>query len=324
VIRLASILVSLAIADIWPRSLRRIGRGSSASHWGEWIQGEFLTASGRRMRALVSAPCPCGVSTATFEVRGDLTDVSVEPAYKSKAAAAARLTLEAYGAGVGGHLTIESTIAEGRGCGSSTADATATVRAVSDALGVEMPSSEIGRIVVLAEKAADGVMFGSSTVLFAQRDGVVLEDFGLCLPPVVVVGALVGDNVDTLALELAPYSEADIARFETLRVRLRAAARDQDVGALADVATTSARINQRHLPLPGYEALEEAADLSGAAGVVISHSGAVGGLIFDPRDDCVDARVRAARFQLDRLGLTVLTTFCTDDRPLPSTITEAA
>jgi uncharacterized protein involved in propanediol utilization len=275
------------------------------------------------MRALVSVRFPCGVSIATFMLGDEHDDVAVLPSHKTKAAMAARLTLETLGAKAGGHLTIQSSIVDSQGFGASTADTTAATRAVANALGVRLPASEIGRIVVMAEKAADGIMF-ESTVLFAQRDGIVLEDFGRCLPPVVIVGALVGSNVDTLALEPAPYSRADISRFEMLRVRLRAAARNQDVQALADVATASARINQRHLPMPGFEALEESSDRCGAAGLVISHSGAVGGLIFDPSDPGVDALVGAAQLRLNQIGLTVLTTFSTTQTSLQTTITEAA
>ena len=58
----------------------------------------------------------------------------VEPDDRSRAKAAARLTLDALGrTGWGGAIRIESNVPVQWGCGSSTTDVLATIRAVSDA-----------------------------------------------------------------------------------------------------------------------------------------------------------------------------------------------
>lgn len=286
------------------------GYGSSYGHFGELIQGEFPDRAGHTTRGLVSTPYPWGASTSYFEPTA-ASHVTPYPSIKRKAARATALYLAEAGLPAGGRLAIFSTLHEGLGCGSSTADSVASVRAAATAHGRHVDDVTVARIVVEAEEAADGLMFEDRAVLFAHREGRTLEDFGLSLPPMVIVGALIGDPVDTLAMAPAPYCELDIRRFDELLARLRRAVAEQDVVGVAEVATASARINQRHLAMPGYEALESTADACGAPGVVISHSGAVGGVVLDPADNRLQWRIAAVEADLVGAGLRLLTTFIT-------------
>ncbi|WP_234401897.1 GHMP family kinase ATP-binding protein [Thermobifida halotolerans] len=178
--------------------------------------------------------------------------------------------------------------------GSSTSDVIAAVRAVAAAFAVELSPEEVARIAVRAETAADPTMLDARPVLFAQREGRVLEDLGPALPPGVVVGCLTGGGrpVDTLTLPPDPYGAADLAAYEHLRALLRRAVADADPLLLGRVSTESARRNQRIAPKPELDLLERAARHSGGTGVQVAHSGNVAGVLFDAAAPDLTERVR--------------------------------
>jgi uncharacterized protein involved in propanediol utilization len=136
---------------------------------------------------------------------------------------------------------------------------------------------------VLAECASDSIMIDDRVVLFGHRDGSVLETFGNRLPPMLVVGCdtAPGVKVDTLRLRPADYDESEIAAFGVLRAGLRRAVALGDAGLLGQVATASARINQRYLPKPDLEDLLASCLRLGGCGIQVAHSGTVAGLMFD-------------------------------------------
>lgn len=127
-----------------------------------------------------------------------------------------------------------------------------------------------------AEGPGDPLMHGPRPLLFAQREGRVLEALGDALQPAVVVGCTLGGGgpVDTLALPVL-VRDADLAAYEHLRRMLRRAVTDADTALLGRVSTASARLRQRVLPRPDLPALTGIADSVGAVGVQIAHSGNV-------------------------------------------------
>jgi uncharacterized protein involved in propanediol utilization len=298
-----------------PRPIHRrphIGRERVvvAGHHGEILQGIFEDADGSVHRGLVTLRCPLFVSRASFVVDATvLRDadgrhrVSVRPATKRKALRAARLALEHLGCDVGGALTIETNAFEGWGLGSSTSDVTAAIVAVGRTFGADIAAAEVARIAVEAEGAADSLMFDGDALLFAHREGRVLERFDKALPPLAVLGLNPAPHVpgvDTLQLAPAPYPPDDVLVFEDLRTRLRKAIEAQDAGWLGEVATESAVINQRYLPVPYFDALLGIARSSGAVGIQVAHSGRVVGILFDARGaECSDAMARAERALTD-------------------------
>ena len=211
--------------------------------------------------------------------------LEVVPAWKLKAARAARLALEVVGApAVGGRLEIECSVATGVGLGSSTCDVVAAIRAVCAAYGVAVEPDVVARIAVAAEGAVDPIMFDREVVLFAQRQGRVLERFGSWSPPYVVVSVDtdVGTaGIDTLSLPPPRYTDAELDAFEGLVARSRAAFERRDAAAIAVVATESATMNQRFVSLRGFREIVALADEFGALGVQIAHSGTVAGILFD-------------------------------------------
>ena len=257
------------------------------------------------MRGLVTLPCLSLSSTATFRAT-DTAGVVVDPPHKLKARRAAELALEQrFREIAGGELTVSSNIPERLGMGSSTADVVAAIHAVSVACGGTPARETIATLAVRAETASDSTMF-DSVVLFAQRDGVVLESFTAAFPQLLVVGCNTAPGtggVDTLTLTPAWYDDPDLARFEMLLEQLRGALLGGDMAALGAVATESARINQRHLAKPHFDQLLDIATNHGAAGVQVSHSGPIAGLLFDPGIADADARAASAEHAIRKLGL---------------------
>lgn len=287
-----------------------MGVGDAPAHHGELLQGVFQDEAGRLRRALVTLPLPGRGSRAVFHPSQHHWGVVGTPEL-IKVRRAAILTLGEFAThpapAKGGQIEITCDIPRGVGMGSSTSDVTATIRAVADYHGVALSREAVGRLAVRAECASDSIMIDDRVVLFAHREGVVLESLGLRLPPMIVVGCNTqpGASVDTLRFQPARYQDQEIAAFRMLRAALRRAVAVGDVALLGRVATTSARINQRFLPKPHLSSLLDLCRRLGGCGVQVAHSGTVAGLIFDARrpgagravPDCIDG--------IERLGLAV-------------------
>lgn len=301
-----------------PGEACRAGHGEVYAHHGEVVQGLFYSAEGQLEHGLVTLPCRLFRTGARFRPlrSGPLT---VEPGDRSRARTAARLTLDALGrTGWGGALRVEGNIPVRWGCGSSTADVLATVRAVAAAFGAELRPEWIARICVAAETASDSLMFAPErAVLFAQRRGSVLLDLGGPLPPVRVLGFNTegGRGVETLSLPPIPYSTWEAEAFQPMLGLLRRAVERQDAALLGRVATASTVITQRHRPKRQMPQLLGLADEAGALGVQVAHSGTVAGFLFEPGGAA--ERIERARVGLRRLGVRECWEFSIHPDPQP-------
>ncbi|MER5966644.1 GHMP kinase [Streptomyces sp. NPDC002057] len=297
-----------------------VGTAHAPCHHGELLQGVFLDADGRRCAGLVTLPMAGPGSRADFVRRPGTPPhaLTVVPADRTKAARAAVLTIEecARRTGLpagGGELRLTGDVPVGLGMGSSSSDVIATVGAVADAYGLRLAPATVARLAVRAELASDPLMLDGPPVLFAQRQGRVIEVLGAALPPLVVVGCALGGGapVDTLALPVREASDADVEEFERLRALLRRAMTTGDVALLGEVATASARRGQQVLGHPEFDALTAVARRAGAAGVQIAHSGTVAGVLFDPATPDLRHRVRGCRHALNAHGIPTTRTFTT-------------
>jgi uncharacterized protein involved in propanediol utilization len=289
-----------------------VGTGYAPAHHGELLQGMFADETGRLHRALVTLPCPGRGSRAVFYPSQAHWGIVGTPEL-IKVRRAAIIALREFSThpapAKGGQIEIISDIPRGIGMGSSTSDVTATIRAVADYHGASLSREEVARLAVLAECASDSIMIDDRVVLFAHREGTVLETLGHRLPPMIVVGCDTepGARVDTLRLQPADYDDREIGAFQVLRAGLRRAVATEDVALLGRVATASARISQRFLPKPHLEALLELCLRCGGSGIQVAHSGTVAGLIFDPRRPGVNAGVQHCLSGIEELGLAVTT-----------------
>jgi uncharacterized protein involved in propanediol utilization len=287
-----------------------VGVGHAVAHHGEILQGMFADAAGRLRRGLVTLPYPGMGSRAVFHPSYGHWGVVGTPEL-IKVRRAALLALREFSAhpaqAKGGTIEIVSNIPRGIGLGSSTADVTATIRAVADYHGIWLSREEVARIAVLAECASDSIMIDDRVVLFAHRDGAVLETFGHCLPPMLIVGCDTDPltRVETLGFTPAEYHDGEVGAFGVLRAALRRAIATEDVALLGRVATASARINQRFLPKPCLEPLLAECLRHHGCGVQVAHSGTVAGLIFDARRPGVAEDVQRCVAAVEAMGLPV-------------------
>ncbi|GAA4868241.1 GHMP kinase [Saccharopolyspora cebuensis] len=294
------------------------GIGWAPCHHGELLQGFFRDATGATRRGLVTLPMT-GPGTRAHFTRTEGGPLLAVPGERAKARRAAELALWECARRRrcppgGGRLQLGAGVPVGLGMGSSTSDVIAAVRAVFAAFGLVADPGTTARIAVRAERACDPLMLGGGPLLFAQRDGEVLEELGAALPPLAVVGCLTGGGrpVDTLAL--AADRAADVAGYERLRGALRTAVADGDAALLGRVSTASARLNQRVLAKAELPALERLAEHVGAVGVQVAHSGNVAGLLFDATTPDFDRRVRAGVRGLRREGITATRVFRAQQR----------
>ncbi|MFD6891186.1 GHMP kinase [Streptomyces sp. NPDC059957] len=304
----------------------RAGTGQAPCHHGEILQGVFLDDAGRRCAGLVTLPMAGPGSSAAFirrpgaapGARNVTGSVSVTPADRTKAARAAALTVAECARRTGqppcgGELRLTGEIPVGLGMGSSSSDVIAAVRAVADSYGLRLDPPTVAALAVRAELASDPLMLGGRPVLFAQREGRVLEVLGPALPPLVVVGCALGGGapVDTLSLPVADVEDGDVRAYERLRALLRRAVATGSAELLGAVATASARRGQRVLGHPEFDVLTALARRAGAVGVQIAHSGAVAGVLFDPAAPGLRHRVRGCLRALDAHGIPATRTFTT-------------
>ena len=302
-----ALVQELSPADTRPHHLASLGTGVgyAPAHHGELLQGMFYDATGQLRRALVTLPQPDRGTRATFYPSYSHSGI-LGPPELTKVRRAAMLTLRRFAThpapAKGGRIEISSDVPRGIGMGSSTSDVTATIRAVADFHGVELPKDEVARLAVLAECASDSIMIDDRVVLFGHRDGAVLETFGRQLPPMYVISCDTepGARVDTLRLQPAHYDDAELASFGVLRAALRRAVALADTALLGRVATASARINQRHLPKPHLEVLLGLCLRHGGCGIQVAHSGTVAGLIFDALHPEAEARLHRCAAELER------------------------
>jgi uncharacterized protein involved in propanediol utilization len=259
------------------------GYGESYGHHGEILQGAVTSPQGAPRQVLVTLPClRYRVAARFFPSPG--SPLEIRPGARPKTARAVHLTLSSLGwPDMGGVLVLNGNIPFRQGLGSSTADVTAAIRAVADAFGQTLAPDRIARLAVEAEIASDALMFEEAALVFAQREGIVVERFGQPLPPMEILGIrdpANGPGVNTLAGAPRRYDRRDMARFEALLERLRDGIARGDAETVGSVATLSAHLNQRFVKKPHLGDLESIGRQHGAIGIQIAHSGTVMGLLF--------------------------------------------
>jgi uncharacterized protein involved in propanediol utilization len=242
----------------------------------------------------MTLPCERFYSDISFfpDSSGELR---VTPKHKEKTRRTVELVLDYLGYhGIGGLIQVSSNIDECKGYGSSTADCVAAALAAADAIRLRLREEEIARLIVRAEQASDNVMF-SNAVLFAHREGVVLNDYAKPVPEIEMLGidTKPDDVIDTVGYAPASYTWEEIRYFEMLVAALEHAIRTQDRQLLGSVATASADINERFLPKPGYKEIRALAKQMGALGVAVAHSGTVMSIMLDPTDEALERKTEA-------------------------------
>jgi uncharacterized protein involved in propanediol utilization len=268
------------------------GHGSCPLVLGEAVQGRLYHGP----HFLITAPIQRS-SWASFEPDPH-AGLVVEPADRTKSLAAVSRYLAGEGLPMGGRLRISTPLQPAQGFGTSTADIAASLRAAAAAWGRTVSPEAISRFAADLEPT-DGSMYDGS-VAYAHRIGALLERLG-SPPPFEALVVCVGEGVDTVAFDNFrkdfQYPLRDQDRLFAAWAMVRQANRRQRVGLLGRACTISARVNQQLLPKPLFAQLARYAELGGAEGVVVAHTGTIQALMLDPaRPDHGLRKARAYAF----------------------------
>ena len=180
-------------------------------------------------------------------------------------------------------VTVANPIPVGKGMGSSSADITAAVCATGKAAGIEFSPESVASIA-LAVEPTDGVMF-PGIAMFDHRHGKIVELLG-SPPPMEVIVIDRGGQVDTLEFNRVERAEhwrsVTDATTEALEL-VREGIRRSDPELVGRGTTISARVGRPDEAAPWVERAVEFADVIGAVGVNVAHSGTVVGVLLDAR-----------------------------------------
>jgi len=258
----------------------RLGAGRGHLVLGECVQGRLPDG----LDFLITSPIG-RCSLAHFKIDHD-QDLTVKPANYGKSLRAVRQWLEEHDLPCVGTLEIETPLPSCHGFGTSSADITASLRAVADAWGRNVTPQEISAIAIGIEPT-DGSMYPES-VAYAHRSGQLLEMLGP-LPSFTALVACNGEGVDTVAFDTwrsshgLRYTEQEIQEFGMAWQMIREANKIRSASLLGKACMISARINQRILPKPFYPQMHEIV-LSGIGeGLITAHSGSAIALLLDPK-----------------------------------------
>jgi uncharacterized protein involved in propanediol utilization len=282
-------VISSGSFPLRPPGPARTGVSTACGTFGELLQGA-LPESGEDF--LVTLPI-ARWSRATFRGRPGTSRLTVCPPHKRKALLLTEMILAdmlSAGHRMGGVLTIESTLPEGKGLASSSADLVATARAVGNAMGVTLQAHRIESYLARIEPT-DGVLY-PGIVAYHHRRAKLHSILGF-LPPLVVVGFDEGGVVDTVEFNRVPkpYTEADRQEYATLLARLAAAVASGDLREVGAVATISARRNQVLRPKRLLDVTIDISQSAGGLGVATGHSGTCVGVLLDAAHPAFPHRV---------------------------------
>ena len=255
----------------------RTGVGRCFGTFGELLQGA-LPGQGRRF--LVTLPI-ARYSTAMFAASPGSREVCVYPSRKEKSRRLAERLMHVFGLKSGGVLTVQSELPSGKGFASSSADMVATALAIQSAFGASISRASLARMMS-GIGPSDGVMY-RGIVSFYHREGVLRKFLGH-LPPLTIVGLDEGDQVDTVEFNgrSKPFSRTRRAEYEDLLLGIERAIARGDLGALGEISTRSAILNQHILPKTHLDLLLDMRERYEALGVVVAHSGTRLGLLLGP------------------------------------------
>jgi uncharacterized protein involved in propanediol utilization len=252
------------------------GVSSAFGTFGEILQGVLPEEDGDFLVTLPVARW----AAARFELHRQSRDLVVWPPHKRKALRLASMILEELDLPVGATLQIESTLPEGKGLASSSADLVATARAIGNALQVSMPNQRIESYLAKIEPT-DGVLY-PCVVAYHHRSVRLRACLG-SLPSMAVVSIDEGGEIDTIAFNniAKPFTDGDKQTYAQLLDRITTAVARRDLAEVGRVATTSAWMNQALRHKWSLGALTDICKSVDGLGVVVGHSGTTIGILLD-------------------------------------------
>lgn len=251
------------------------GIGIANGTFGELLQGVLHEND---LDFLVTFPITLA-SVAEFWPDVTRREIVVHPARKQKSRIVAERIITYLGHDFGGTLELTSTLPEGKGLASSSADLVATARALGDAFGRPFTHTEIASFIRGIEPS-DGVMY-PDIVAFYHREVRLRERLGY-LPSLSIVAHDTGGMVDTLQFHRKKkfFTTAEKHEYDALLDTLKGAVKDRDIRTVGEVATRSAEMNLKFLPREDFHLLRRICDEVDGLGLVAAHSGTTLGILF--------------------------------------------
>ena len=159
-------------------------------------------------------------------------------------------------------IKLESKLPRGKGMASSSADIAAVIKAAALALNVNVTAKEIGELAAAVEPT-DGVFYDGIN-LMNPLTGRVIKQFPP-LPEYKIAVFDFGGTIDTIEFERrSSFQLTELPKTLNFNLMMK-----------------SALANQEILLKPGLEAIIDYAELLGALGLNVAHSGTVIGIWFD-------------------------------------------
>lgn len=277
------------------------GVGVANGTFGELLQGALRNNDDH---FLVTLPIQ-KFSIARFTPDASTQRITVTPAHKTKSLKLARKLLNHYGVSIGGQLSIESELPEGKGLASSSADLVATVRALEATLGHTIPTDLLLAVLRTIEPT-DGVMYHEFVTFFHRK---VELGRRLGFPSRLKVVAIdEGGQIDTIEYNKHNYlfSDEECAEYAALLASLESAIRSNDLERLGRITTRSAILNQKRNPNRYLDRVIATGEETHALGVVVAHSGSCLGLLF-PNEPARERQIARAKTLLAELTDQVFT-----------------
>jgi len=272
------------------------GIGVANGTFGELLQGAL---QGDNNHFLVTLPIQ-KFSRAVFTPNDATKRITFTPSNKSKSLALLQKLVEHYGLSIGGHLSIESELAEGKGLASSSADLVATARALESTMGCVIPT-ELILAILRAIEPSDGVMYPEFVTFFHRK---VELGRRLGFPSRLKVLAIdEGGQIDTIDYNRRnhPFTEEECAEYAELLQTIEIAIQCNNLKLLGRVTTRSAILNQKRNPKRHLAPMLEICKATNALGVVVTHSGPCIGLLF-PHEPAFQKQIEQAKTQLANLS----------------------
>jgi len=238
-----------------------------------WFSEAVLRESAGRRRAAASD----GPGDALVSEDGEGGDV-----LPPKARRALRLLEEQVGWRLPAELQIElrSNIPWGKGLSSSSTDILSVLSVADAFLSTALSADDLYRIAAQVEPTDP--CLSEDIHVFHQHSG--SRGVAIDLPPVTLIyfDAAPETVVNTVEMP-GRWPEGAGHFFSSLLRRLVRAAAAADYAQVFEVITRSAEYNQLRLPLPGFAELYQLAAES-HAGVMVAHSGTIGGVLVRPEE----------------------------------------
>ena len=177
------------------------------------------------------------------------------------------------------NIKIKSSLPDGKGLSSSTADMVASVRALEDALNYKISPESLSEMISRIEPN-DGLHFAGSVAynyifgkIYYQTDRV---------PPLVILGLDTGGTVDTVNFNKIQtvFSKKEKQYYAALLVEMKDALENNDISSICSISTESSVLWQKILPKPGFNKFLEIRKDLGSYGLINSHSGSFLGFAF--------------------------------------------